>query len=407
MHFGISLYPAFDDAAELSDALYKTAFLLQPYQAHVAMISFWRVGQLKNQPLSAIVKLPSYLDPACALALAQLAPKFVEPTPYEAHDGAALHQVEPTLLLAHDRLAKEKTVNTLPILSHMMAAGRVLPFDRRLDGDDCGALQWILARQMPGWTEKSGVNARRFAVAAAARRDRQNAVIFAPGPSLLHGIQHHDFSSAIRITGSSIITSPELISRIQPDFICLVDDHIHAGATLYAAHIRKGLIETLRQSQAILLCRDVHQPIFEQVVPPEWHDRIIGIPCLPDMKTYNVDLTRQFALKSTRSILTMMMVPVAATLASSISLIGCDGRSKDSAHKFWDHATVLEVEKLITTLYEAHPHRKAESSDAIIAGIEADLAQLCSQIEAAGKTIRTVTPSHFAALAARYHPVAA
>ncbi len=399
----LSLFPPFTRAEDLSDTLYKLAFQMQAYPNFIGRIQLWRDASLRTQPLAALLKLPDYLDPACRDALAKFFHLVVEPQQLMEQDGLVLHPTDESHVLIWNAKDGLKAAPFIPVLKLMYEAGKAIVIDSTANPNDLGVLQYLFYRLDPDKAQQQQASWQRLILAMARCSERSGkAYIFAPGPSLQHGLDSFAYDDGIRIVCNSIISSPAISNRIKPDFICLADDFLHAGAIAYAGEFRKHLHQVMLDTEAYLVCRATHQRYFEQVVPREARARVIGLPGDANLPQINLNIAKHFMIKDFGNILTMFMLPLAATLSNKIFTVGCDGRAPNEQNQYWSYPDLFPIERLRWSLAAGHPAQKNVSGAVYVSHHEQNVRAVCEAAEGAGKTIASLTPSFIPALAARH-----
>lgn len=401
----LSLYPEFADGENLSDTLYKLALQAWPYRAQVSEVRLWRSREFARRPLAEVLHLPAYLDPACAEALADLLPRIVERTQPASFDDVALRDNEGDYVLVWDEAAGTAGRAAMPALDALYHAGKTRYIDRNTCPGDAGSLQYLFYTTDPEAPAQQAESRERF-IAATTRcwRRRQDAYLFAPGPSLMDGIAGLDFRDGVRIVCNSLVTSPSLMARLQPDFICVADDYLHAGAILYAGAFRKALREAMTSTSATLICRAAHQRLFEFFMPDSAKDRIVGVACDAQLPSPNFDLVADMRIHDTGNILTMFMLPLATTFSRDIHVFGFDGRAPAEQQRVWAYAAEFPIEKLRSSLDAAHPVHRSFSGAEYADRHEENVAKMCEVIERLGRRVHAVTSSHIPAFRDRFAP---
>ena len=188
--------------------------------------------------------------------------------------------------------------------------------------------------------------------------DLHRAYVFGTGPSLARA-GDFDYSDGIRIVCNSIVRNPELLAHIRPHFIAASDFVFHFGPSRYAAEFRRDLLDALHSTGAYLLVPDQCAPLLFQHFP-QIKSRTIAVPLTnrynPREKRRgpNVQLLDRFQVRTLDSVLNLLMLPVASTLADEIYILGCDGRApSDTA--FWSHHGASQYTGLMKTVSDTHP----------------------------------------------------
>jgi hypothetical protein len=165
----------------------------------------------------------------------------------------------------------------------------------------------------------------RFARIASEIGQVDKAYVFGTGPGLSGFVEGADLSDGLCIAAKSIVKNHDLLDRMKPRLIVAADPIFHAGCSRYAAAFRAALVVALERTGAWFLCPLRDALIYRTHLPVALRDRIVGIPFDAGMAP-PVDLTETFALKPYPNVLTLMLLPLAASFARSIHLAGCDGR---------------------------------------------------------------------------------
>ncbi|MDA8019803.1 MAG: hypothetical protein MPN21_20370, partial [Thermoanaerobaculia bacterium] len=69
----------------------------------------------------------------------------------------------------------------------------------------------------------------------------------------------------------------------------------------------------------------------------------------------NLDLSETFELKSIDNVLTLLLLPIASTLAREVHVIGCDGRPLEEDQYFWSHNPKTQLGDLMDNIQAVHP----------------------------------------------------
>ncbi|MDF1823584.1 MAG: glycosyltransferase [Verrucomicrobiales bacterium] len=134
---------------------------------------------------------------------------------------------------------------------------------------------------------------------------------------------------------------------------------------------------------------------------PELLDRTIFVPTERDREMYNRDLSRDFAVKATQNILTLLMLPFGAAVSKNIKLMGCDGRRLEDDGYFWGHNPTAQINEEMGNIQEAHPGFFSVDYNDYYLKHCADLEQFFGELELDGFTIESVAPSFIPALGKR------
>lgn len=254
-----------------------------------------------------------------------------EPSEYAAVLVAEFRDlVNPRLLrsLAQVYLVDEKFYSTVEVAEFGRAAELVVTRAREID-------------------RRSRVNLERL----VERTDKDHgALVLGTGPSVTEIYERSCEASSV-IVCNSIVKNRELLQHLDPDAICFADPVFHFGPSRYAARFRSDLLGVLEEYDAFAVTRRKGARLLLRH-HPELEDRIIGL--VPGSTSWKVPGPESLQVRSTANIMTLFMLPLAASLSSKILVGGCDGREQDESY-FWKHEASVQYEGLMNTVVETHP----------------------------------------------------
>lgn len=178
------------------------------------------------------------------------------------------------------------------------------------------------------------------------------AWVLATGPCI-DNYKKHDFSNALTVACNSTILDDELFEYCKPQIVVFADPIFHFGVSKYAGEFRKSVKHRLETSDISIVVPLKHYSLLLSVFP-EYAERIIGVPFIADID-FNSDINSTFNVKTTANILTLLLLPVAATFSNSINILGCDGRSFDDDEYFWNHGKSVQINDKMKNIQEVHP----------------------------------------------------
>jgi len=234
----------------------------------------------------------------------------------------------------------------------------------------------------------------------------KKAYVFGTGPSLSRALEF-DYSDGVRIVCNSIVRNPELLSHIKPHFITATDFVFHFGPSKYAAEFRRDLVSALEVTGAHFLVTEQPAPLLFHH-HPEIRERTIAVPLSKrydfraSARGVNVQLQDDFQVRSLNSVLTLLMLPTASTLADEVHVLGCDGRKLDDKG-FWSHHEPAQYTGLMKTVSDCHPGFFAISYPGYYRKYCQQVESVCAAGEAIGKSYASLAPSYVPALAKRSH----
>ena len=143
---------------------------------------------------------------------------------------------------------------------------------------------------------------------------------FGNGPSLQKVVKERlEIGNTTRAVCNSTIGDEEALDFLKPELMFCGDPVQHCGVSLYAGRFRQDLARALLSEERVLFTQLGYVPYFRAVTHKDCHDRIIGIG--NDRRpTFNLDLTTEYLTAATANIFTMLVLPVAFTLSSSVDM---------------------------------------------------------------------------------------
>jgi hypothetical protein len=365
-------YPAFADADTLTDRYWRAVHYIGPVAERVESIEITADGRAVGAP-------PAYLDQALPAREAAIRARLKWTSAPDiagadivivwdaAHaDDAALRQAKRVAVLDPNALHEGD-------LSIEFGASLV-----NLSGAQHSAAQ------------------ARFV--EALQRERQDvAHVFGTGPSVSAVAA---IEPGVSIVCNSLVKDAAFLDRVRPRFITAVDPIFHAGPSLHAAAFRTALTTALRTHRPwfVIQARDAH--LYHALLPPDLHDLILPIPVRYALAP-NLDLARSFWVAATRNVLTLTMLPLAAGLGRDVRVYGCDGRPADERDRFWDYAPNAAFGPELAQQNAAHPGFFTLDHQEYYALHCETVRRWITAMERRGLRVRTATPSHIPALAAR------
>lgn len=230
------------------------------------------------------------------------------------------------------------------------------------------------------------------------QQELKKAYAFGNGPSLEKAYEF-DFSDGVRIMANSVVKDAALLDHVKPHFLVAGDPVNHFGASTYAAEYRADLLKVLdsRDLRAVL-------PDFQGFIVlanhPEYAEKIFIVPMINKVPNYNV--LKNYWIPMMWSVLNALMLPLAATFADDIYVLGIDGKSKKRDNEdFWAHATTIQYD--VNLAHQCHPtfdqHRQAHPE---YERVQIDLAHTIILGEGQhGKRYQTLWPSNMTVLEGR------
>lgn len=385
----------FSKAGEWNDLLSRLTWYFTPYLDQIGSI------QLCATPEQVAQATPlSTMDPAIAERLPALKSKI---TCLEAGDfRTRLTEADPAaavFLLAdedeHGRYGEE--------IGRFRAKGRffrVDPLRVRMEGS---FYLWAGLNAFCDAEADTAVFHERFLQMAGELGQFDKAYVFGTGPSLSDFVASRDFSDGLTIIANSMVLNRELLDRLGPKIIVAGDPVFHAGCSGYAAAFRRELVQAMERTGAWFLCplRDVN--IYRTYLPDRLQPKIIGVP-FDAAAPQSVGLQRNFALKPYPNILTLMLLPLAASFAREVHVAGCDGRPLAENDGFWQHDRKAQFNDEMENIKKTHPGFFEIDYNTYYFDHARDLEAVLSRLEESGCRVVTETTSYLPALNMREKP---
>ena len=375
----IALYPPFTEETELRDQLSRLSWYL-PQQSGIS-IRIFLSENLRNRLLSSRT---SYSIPG-NVSLVQ--------TPESRSQLVRLLQASRTIGIWHN-YGKNAPVGA------ELEDVRVFNIDKHHENRR-EAFQYSVLLHELDWPHRQSL---RKSIKSKTERLLRNdfnfnkAYLFCTGPSISDAF-NHKYNDGYRIVCNSIVNNNSLMEAIQPHFIVAADPVFHFGSSEYSYAFREKLIEAAERYDCTILVPFFFYPLIANNCP-RLLERTIGIS--QDSKSdYNFNLLNSETVRGAENILTLLMIPLGATLADELIVLGCDGRSPNETY-FWKHDKSSQFDTLMTKAKEYHPGffdhcDYADYYESHCANLEC----MISSLERTGKSLKSLTKSYIPCLTSR------
>lgn len=383
-------FPAFDNGDNLQQQLARAIWYLSPIApARVSMHSRFEPSEPKA----------GMYTPEVERAISGAHPDWLHLT-----DKPISHEE----LIAADAILLWKGRKPLESLGDKLMAGLAKAKVRLFDvncADRTEGSKYIDVSHRLANNDKTVLAAsqEKFANLAQETADAGTAFLFCSGPEVQR-YPRFDFSDGIRISCNSVINDEELLEAAPPDIQIFGDPIFHFGCSAYANEFRLRLKATHDQYG------------FKNIVPikywnlfTHWQPDLIDQSMAVGFDTkldINLDLLDNFCLHTTDNILTFLMLPVGATLANRIYLLGCDGRPLKQDDYFWKHNEKTQFVDQMENIKEVHPSFFTVDYKDYYERHLSNVAAYFSVGDGLGKSFCALTPSHIPAIRSREHTLA-
>jgi glycosyltransferase involved in cell wall biosynthesis len=389
----ISYFPAFGPDDELNFSLLRAAWYL-------GIIAGARI-RIFGRELPEELDCQDCYDPACATLYKQL-----------REDGRLVCEAAPTeagmleILRGSDAVIcwKDNTyvedVYGEAVCKELRSAGiRVFTMgaDERLESSMYVEVSWQLARDRAALI---ATHKQRFARLRARTAGRRKAFLIATGPSSRSWERFQlEGEDAVTVVCNSVINDDHLMTALEPDIVVFADPIFHFGCSTYAQAFRARLMHMAARHRFSIVIPFRYQAIFTAHMPELAH-RVIAIPHVADLDI-NLDLGVDFRVRTTDNILTFLMIPLAASLARDLYVIGCDGRPLEQDDYFWKHNERTQFTVEMVAIRKAHPSFfRIDYNDYYLRHCE-KLEHYARAVELAGGGLFSMWQSHIPALRSR------
>jgi hypothetical protein len=344
---GVTFLPTVSDPEVLADLVYRASWYLSPVKDKLRSVT------IPVKPgMGAQEGLPAYMDEEIAACRTRLRNLFTFREVEGIDDERAL-VAEADIVLVWDSKLWDPP-SRLTSYGVFRRGGRTFfNVDRQTYARE--ASTWLDVPRLLGACRSAVIAEcrQKFADMAAKIGGGRRAYVFGTGPNL-EEVADAELLDGVRVVSNSLIRNERLMGKIRPSIVCCGDPVFHAGCSGYAAEFRRNLLDAMRKYPLYAVVPITHYPYYCAHFPEDVLPRIIGVP-IHKLGGFNFDLLENYQVNQTGNILTMLMLPVAATLAREICIGGCDGRSDKGQTYFWSHHAPSQIADKMDAAKEAHP----------------------------------------------------
>ena len=216
------------------------------------------------------------------------------------------------------------------------------------------------------------------------------AYLLGTGPSI-GDWKAHDMSNGVVIACNTTILDSEMMAATSPAVVTFADPIFHFGCNSYAERFRAVLQKLARKQEFIVAVPLKYYGLLMSLCP-SLDERTIAIPMRK--RRPNINLLADFEVKTTANISTLLMIPIATTLAKEVRLLGFDGRSPNETY-FWKHNAKTQFETELKEIKTTHPSffSEIDFSDYYSDHVRI-LDQLLTKAEIHGKSFESLEATH-------------
>lgn len=177
------------------------------------------------------------------------------------------------------------------------------------------------------------------------------AYIFGTGPSI-EIANKHVFDDGVRIICNTIIANDQLLDRIKPNVLTFVDPVFHFGVSLYCDKFAQDIIKVVKKYGIYIVTNEVGYALMRTHYP-ELQDNLIGVPPARFGKPTTLTPESFTARDYPYSVVTRLMLPLAAGLSKNIVMTGFDGRDPNDDY-FWKHNSATQYNDNMKDVWNTH-----------------------------------------------------
>jgi hypothetical protein len=386
----IVYFPIFENIDDLNDQIARTCWYLGSIETR-------KIYFPVKSGLEIKFKVPDYLDSALAKAYRKLENKleFVE------------CNTDSDLIYAFDnsQIVMQWKIDCYP--SHF--------WENKFNKEKKGKQVWSVDKEntrfegshyikvglsnFPAKNTEILKNQKKFKEMINTLKGFKACFVFGTGP-MVSQYKEFKYDHGISIICNSIIFDWQMLDYVKPKIIVFGDPIFHFGASRYAATFRQKLVSTIEKYKLRVVIPFNYYRLFTYHFP-ELEPVTVGIPFDYD-ESINLNLNNNFYLNPYKNILTMLMLPIAATLTRKIYILGADGRKKSENSYFWKHNPKTQINDEMQNIKAVHPAFFNIDYNEYYDEHLKDLSEFIDTGEHHGIKFEMLTPTYIALLRKRY-----
>lgn len=383
------LYPEIHDSLQFSDDFYRAIFYLWPLirQGDLLLVP-------SNRNDTPYGHAPAHFLDGCVAELAEKLRDRVVVLPFAQAQQRFQNFKGKRFLCLWDETLRDKDPFLKPNESF-----RLIRADHRRVQHASSLYLKASSSNGAGTAEQREVSQGRLMRLLEGQRS-ERVLLFGTGPSLEH-IDLGALPKGVHVATNSMVKNRPLLDALQPKIIVASDPIFHAGASKYAQEFRTRLVEAMRRYDAsfVFPMRDIG--IYTTLLPDDVRERLIGVPTTAK-EPINFDLTSEFFVAATRNVMTHFLLPLGASLAREVLLVGFDGRRPHENTYFWSHSQSSQFTHEMPIIQEAHPAFFKIDYDAYYREHCETVDRYLKKMEGLRRTVFSLTDSHIPAIRGRF-----
>ncbi|MCF3638475.1 glycosyltransferase [Rhizobium sp. TRM95111] len=393
----VYIYPAITQKVDADNLISRLSWYFQ-----AGLESIDEIVLCGNKMLTDQVSVPDFMDPGLKI----LVPRLTERVSIVAEDELQRRIIDADvvrdiLLIWDTRVETGMPVALARSVDAFRKSGGLYRVDALRTRMEGSFYLWASLNRLHDPNRLEELNRHKMAALLKDVGAHSKAYVFGTGPSFSEFVQANNFEDGICIVSNSIVKNAGALARLKPKIICAADPIYHAGCSKYAATFRSHLVDAMRHTGAWLLCPLRDYPIYDAFLPAELKERLVAVPFVKGDGAA-IDLSIDFHVRPYPNVLTLLLLPLAATIASEICIVGCDGRKLLDDSFFWAHDRAVQFHGEMADIRAAHPaFFEIDYNDYYLDHCR-DLEVVLSAIERKGRRVVTLTPSLIPALHHRF-----
>lgn len=218
-------------------------------------------------------------------------------------------------------------------------------------------------------------------------------LLLGTGPNLEQAYEFQD-KPALTIACNSIVKDLRALSHFRPKVIVAADPVFHVGASAYAAAFRRDLNRFLTNNpDCFFVAPTQHRVLYEFLVDRHLRAQINYL-AVSKIQAPNLNILESATVRATENILTLLMIPIAATVAREILFAGFDGNHRSPLTYFWRHNPNAQYHKLMKSAKKVDPVFFKRSFVDYYKSHQCELSSYIRSVREKGIAFKTITDTY-------------
>jgi FkbM family methyltransferase len=221
-----------------------------------------------------------------------------------------------------------------------------------------------------------------------------------PSSSLATELDPRDYVS---IVCNTIIRDHVLMERLDPSFVVFSDPAYHFGPSSYASGFRNDLVQAAAKfpNFHVVTIRKHHEFLLE--LAPSLEGRVFSVDTSGRESPINTRLDFAPVVRGLPNILTLLMLPLGASVGRVVEMVGFDGRRPEDKH-FWAHNPKVQDVEGLESVRSSHPGFHRQSYSTYVSQHDRQLEEVIRTVEARNIRVVSLAESALKSLETRFQP---